>query len=140
MRELFLPSGAGPQKSDCGLQGGPAQGRGESFAGGGSGTRWGEQRVQKERLEARLGLAKYNADAPLLADDWWKKDGHIRKVKILLGQHIGAPAIPVVEKGTQVKVGDCIARPAEGLSVGIHASLDGVVQEVTDGFVIIAER
>ena len=98
------------------------------------------RKVPEERLEARLGLAKYNADAPLLADDWWKKDGHIRKVKILLGQHIGAPAIPVVEKGAQVKVGDCIARPAEGLSVGIHASLDGVVQEVTDGFVIIAER
>ena len=57
-----------------------------------------------------------------------------------VSQHIGAPAIPVVEKGAQVKVGDCIARPAEGLSVGIHASLDGVVQEVTDGFVIIAER
>lgn len=98
------------------------------------------RKVPEERLEARLGLAKYDKDAPLQPDDRWKEEGHIRKVKILLSQHIGAPAIPVVEKGAAVKIGECIARPAGGLSVGIHASIDGVVQEVAEGFVIIAER
>ena len=98
------------------------------------------RKVPEERLAARLGLAKYDKDAPLQPDDWWKKDSLIHKVKILLNQHIGAPAVSVVERGASVKRGDCIARPGAGLSVGIHASLDGVVQEVADKFVIIAER
>lgn len=59
-------------------------------------------------------------------------------MKILLSQHIGAPAVPVVEKGARVQRGECIGAPAEGLSVGIHASLDGVVQEVTDRYITVA--
>ena len=65
---------------------------------------------------------------------------NIHKVKILLSQHIGAPAVAAVEKGDVVKVGDCIANPGSGLSVGIHASVDGIVQEVTDKYITIAER
>lgn len=76
-------------------------------------------------------------DAPLQPDDCWRKAGLIQKVKIMLSQHIGAPAVPVVEKGEQVKAGQCIARPAEGLSVAIHASVDGVVKEITEQFIII---
>ena len=98
------------------------------------------RKVPEERLAARLGLARYEKDAPLQPDDWWKKESHIHKVKILLSQHIGAPAVPAVERGAQVKRGDCIAGPGAGLSVGIHASLDGVVQEVTESFITIAER
>lgn len=98
------------------------------------------RKVPEERLAARLGLAKYEKDAPLQPDDSWKREQHIRKVKILLGQHIGAPAIAVVKKGDMVSAGECIAKPAEGLSVGIHASVDGVVQEVSDSFITILER
>ncbi len=98
------------------------------------------RKVPEERLEARLGLAKYNKDAPLQPDDWWRQEQHIHKVRIMLSQHIGAPAVAIVEKGALVKTGECIAKPAGGLSVGIHASLDGVVQEVTDKFITIAER
>ena len=58
---------------------------------------------------------------------------------ILLSQHIGAPAVPMVEKGAHVTVGQCIAMPAGGLSVGIHASVDGTVQEVTDRYIVIVE-
>ncbi len=98
------------------------------------------RKVPEERLEARLGLAKYDVDAPLQADEYWKKEHFIHKVKILLSQHIGAPAVAAVEKGDVVKVGDCIANPGSGLSVGIHASVDGIVQEVTDKYITIAER
>lgn len=98
------------------------------------------RKVPEERLEARLGLAKYNKDAPLQPDEWWRQEQHIHKVRIMLSQHIGAPAVAIVEKGALVKTGECIAKPAGGLSVGIHASLDGVVQEVTDKFITIAER
>ena len=70
--------------------------------------------------------------------DWgWRKAELIQKVKIMLSQHIGAPAVPVVEKGDQVVTGQCIARPAEGLSVAIHSSVDGIVQEVTAQYIAI---
>ena len=96
------------------------------------------RKAPEERLEARLGLAKYNVDAPLQPDDYWEKESLIHKVKIMLSQHIGAPAVPIVEKGAEVVRGQCIARPADGLSVGIHSSVNGRVQEVTDRFIVIA--
>lgn len=98
------------------------------------------RKVPEERLEARLGLSKYDEDAPLQPDDYWKKDQEIYKVKILLSQHIGAPAVPTVEKGARVTAGQCVAKPAQGLSVSIHASVDGTVQEVTDKYIVIACR
>lgn len=95
------------------------------------------RKAPEERLEARLGLTRYDVEAPLQPDDYWKGEGRIQKVKILLSQHIGAPAVPLVEKGEQVKAGQCIARPAEGLSVAIHSSVDGIVQEVTAQYIAI---
>ena len=98
------------------------------------------RKVPEERLAARLGLSGYDKDAPLQPDDYWRKEQHIHKVKIMLGQHIGIPAAATVKKGDTVNIGECIARPAEGLSVGIHASVDGVVQEVSGSFITILER
>ncbi len=98
------------------------------------------RKVPEERLEARLGLSKYNVDAPLQPEDFWKGKSQIHKVKILLSQHIGAPAVPIVEKGAQVVQGQYIAKPAQGLSVGVHASVDGIVQEVTDRYILILCR
>ncbi len=98
------------------------------------------RKAPEERLEARLGLSKYNVDAPLQEDGYWQEADLIHKVKIMLSQHIGVPAVPVVEKGASVKTGDCIARPADGLSVGIHASVDGTVQEVTDKYIAIIRQ
>ncbi len=95
------------------------------------------RKVPEKRLAARLGLTKYDVDAPLCPDDFWRKACDIHKVRILLGQHIGAPAKAIVKKGDSVKTGQCIAEPGKGLSVGIHSSVDGVVQEVTDRFVTI---
>lgn len=92
------------------------------------------RKVPEERLEARLGLSKYNVDAPL--NDTVVPMG---KVKILLSQHIGAPAKPAVSKGDMVEVGQMIGKPADGLSVGIHASISGKVAEVTDSYVIIQQ-
>lgn len=96
------------------------------------------RKVPEERLAARLGVSKYDVEAPLQEDDFWKREQKIHKVKILLSQHIGAPARPAVEKGAAVKAGEQIAGPGNGLSVAIHASMDGVVQEVTDKYIIIA--
>ena len=95
------------------------------------------RKVPEERLAARLGLTKYDVDAPLQADGYWRENRQIHKVKINLSQHIGAPAVAAVEKGAFVRAGQCIARPGQGLSVAIHSSVDGTVQEVTDRYITI---
>ena len=49
------------------------------------------RKVPEERLMARLGLTKYDKDAPM--DE---NVVPVSKVKILLSQHIGAPAQAIV--------------------------------------------
>lgn len=93
------------------------------------------RKVPEERLMARLGLTRYDKDAPLKEDLV-----QIGKVKVLLSQHIGAPAQATVKTGDQVTRGQMIAQPAQGLSVGIHASVSGKVTEVTDRYIIIAVK
>lgn len=90
------------------------------------------RKVPMERLMARLDLVKYDKEAPL--DE---KEQNIKKVKVLLSQHIGAPASPVVKAGDTVTKGQMMAEPDKGLSVGIHASIDGKVIEVSDKYIII---
>ena len=95
------------------------------------------RKAPEKRLAARLGIAKYDVEAPLQPDNHWSAEKAAVRVRIPLSQHIGAPAVPAVKKGMAVKAGDLIAEPAGGLSVGIHASVDGTVQEVTDGYITI---
>lgn len=90
------------------------------------------RRVPEERLLARLGLGRYDKEAVL--DDSIRD---AKEVKILLSQHIGAPAVAKVAVGDTVAIGDIIATAAEGLSVNIHASKAGKVSEVTDKYVVI---
>ncbi len=90
------------------------------------------RKAPMERLMARLDLTKYRKPAPLIEDTV-----PVKQVKILCSQHIGAPAVPVVRQGDMVTEGQMIARPAEGLSVAVHASIDGKVVEITEKYVII---
>ena len=93
------------------------------------------RKVPEERLMARLGLTKYDKDAPMdetLVD--------IPKVKILLSQHIGAPASAIVKAGDMVTKGQMIAEPGKGLSVGIHASVNGLVTEVNEKYIVIESQ
>lgn len=52
------------------------------------------------------------------------------KAVILLGQHIGAPAKPIVAKGDAVKVGTKIAEPGGFVSAAIHSSVSGKVAKI----------
>lgn len=90
------------------------------------------RRAPMERLIARLDIARYDKPAPL-QDETMKA----ARVKLMCSQHIGAPAIPIVDIGEAVERGQMIARPADGLSVAIHASITGKVVEVTEKYVII---
>ncbi len=90
------------------------------------------RRAWEGRLMARLGLDKY--EHPCLLDDSLRAAG---EVKIMLSQHIGAPAAACVAVGDIVKAGDVVGAAGNGLSVNIHASVSGVVQDVTKDYIII---
>lgn len=90
------------------------------------------RKVPMERLMARLDLTQYDKEAPLQDE---KAD--VKRVRILLGQHIGAPASPIVKPQDMVEAGQMIAEPGKGLSVGIHASITGRITEVSDKCIVI---
>lgn len=85
-------------------------------------------KVPTRRLMSRMGILKYDADTPLA-----ELDIAVTKVKIPLSMHIGAPSIPVVKNGDRVEKGQLIAEiPEKSLGARIHASLSGIVTNVTD--------
>ncbi|MBP5318922.1 MAG: electron transport complex subunit RsxC [Paludibacteraceae bacterium] len=51
---------------------------------------------------------------------------------IQLNQHIGAPAVPVVEPGEEVKVGQLIAKANGFVSANIHSSVSGKVTKIDE--------
>lgn len=85
------------------------------------------RRIPTKRLLYRLGLAQYDVQAPLSP-----QPVTATQVKLLLSQHIGAPAQPVVEVGARVSKGDLIADiPAgAGLGAALHASIAGQVYTI----------
>ena len=58
-------------------------------------------------------------------------------VVYVISQGAGEVLEVFVKQGDTVAAGQMIAEPAKGLSVGIHASIDGVVKEVSEKYVII---
>jgi Na+-translocating ferredoxin:NAD+ oxidoreductase subunit C len=53
-----------------------------------------------------------------------------KSVFIPVSQHIGAPAVPLVKKGDDVKVGQLIAKSSSFVSTNIHSSVSGKVKRV----------
>jgi len=84
------------------------------------------------RLTSRLGISKYDVEAPIVDTKVLPKT-----VKIKLSQGIGTPSVPCVDVGQKVNKGELIANAGKGLSVSIHASIDGEVVSVTKGYVIL---
>jgi len=56
-----------------------------------------------------------------------------KTVFIPVGQHIGAPAEAIVQKGDPVKVGQLIAKSSGFVSANIHSSVSGKVTKVETG-------
>lgn len=54
-------------------------------------------------------------------------------VFIPVGQHIGAPAEAIVQKGDKVKVGQLIAKSSGFVSANIHSSVSGTVKKIDVG-------
>lgn len=93
------------------------------------------RKVPMQRLMARLDLTRYDKEAPL--DE---REIPVRRVKILLSQHIGSPASALVKPGDTVTKGQMIAAPGKGLSVGIHASIGGAVRTANQKYIIIETK
>jgi Na+-translocating ferredoxin:NAD+ oxidoreductase RnfC subunit len=92
------------------------------------------RRIPTRRLMTRLGLTGFRNVGPLVDVPLTP-----RRVVLPLKQHAGAPAVPTVRAGERVHVGDLVAAPAkDALGARIHASIEGVVREVSDSVVIEA--
>ncbi len=89
------------------------------------------KKIPMERLIARLGIEKYDVEAPF--DD---SDVKPRELKILLSQHIGQPAVSVCKKGDSVEQGQVLAE-CEGLGASIHAPYSGRIKEATEKYILI---
>ena len=92
--------------------------------------------VPTDRLIARLGLSEWNG---LHAKECLELAPE--RVSIALKQHIGAPAVPCVSEGGEVKCGELIAAAAENaLSANIHASMDGVIEHIDANTAVIRAK
>ncbi|HGY1212011.1 cobalamin reductase PduS [Citrobacter braakii] len=84
--------------------------------------------IPVKRLITKLGLSDWYHDAPLAETDY-----PTDKTTLLLRQHIGASAIPCVQQGEHVVRGQCVADVPSGvLGAPVHASIDGIVSEITE--------
>ncbi len=88
--------------------------------------------VPTKRLMQRLNITKYDTHPTLV-------EGFVPDVvKIPLNQHIGAPAVCLVNQGDNVTKGDLIGEiPENALGARIHASIDGIVESIEAGVVKI---
>ena len=85
------------------------------------------RRVPLAQLRRRLQVEEYERETPFEAVDC-----HPATVLIRMKQHAGVAAVPVVEVGRRVKVGQVVGRVADGkLGANVHASIDGKVRAVT---------
>ncbi len=91
-----------------------------------------DRMISSERWKSYLGVTKYDKfptyeDVPIVA----------KRVEILMKQHIGVPSIPIVSVGDSVVVGQVIAKAAQGLSIPLHASIEGKVTSVSEEKIVI---
>lgn len=94
------------------------------------------RKVPMKRLIARLGLTKYNINAPLVDEL-----RNVFNVVIKLSQHIGAPATAKVKVGDLVTIGETIGEVGEGkLGANIHSSINGIITDVNNEFISIKAR
>ncbi len=95
------------------------------------------RRVPMYRLVNRLGLERYDVEAPLTA-----LNQTYDRVTLLLRQHAGVAAQSAVTIGQTVSIGDVVAAvPGGALGAPVHASIDGKIVEIrADAIVIEGER
>ncbi|MEM4188857.1 MAG: 4Fe-4S dicluster domain-containing protein, partial [Candidatus Hadarchaeum sp.] len=92
------------------------------------------RRVPQAALRRRLQIERYETETPYDPIEY-----RPARVRLLLSQHAGQPAQPVVQAGERVRAGQPVADvPEDRLGVPVHASIDGVVTQVTEQFIEIS--
>lgn len=90
--------------------------------------------IPSKRLIARLNITKYDGQA--LLNETPEVD--FSRVGIMLNNHVGAPAVPVVSVGSYVTAGQKIGEIKEGaLGATVHASISGIVESIENNTIII---
>ncbi|MCT4566069.1 MAG: SLBB domain-containing protein [Maledivibacter sp.] len=90
-----------------------------------------------KKLIARLGIEKYDVEAPLKQDI----TRNFNTVKINRRQHIGACTEPVVGTGDKIGKGQLILDiPGDKLAAKMHSSINGIVKEIHDDYILISKE
>lgn len=91
------------------------------------------RRVPIKQLIKRLQLERYETHTP-----FHPESPKPSQVTILLKQHVGEKAAPVVAVGDRVSVNQLIADvPKDKLGVPVHASIEGKVENITEQAITI---
>lgn len=91
------------------------------------------RKVPVKKLIKKLSLTDYDKPAPLVDFDY-----EVKKVKILLSQHIGTICKPTVKVGDYLKKGEIIGKvEADELGAFVHSSIDGKVTKLNEKYVEI---
>lgn len=91
------------------------------------------RKVPVNRLISRLNIEEYDVKTKLK-----QFDAKIDFVKLYLTQHIGAKSIPIVNVRDKVVAGQIIAKiPEDKIGSNIHSSIDGVVKEISNDYIIV---
>jgi len=94
------------------------------------------RRTPLKMLIKRLGLAQYDQPAHFVHD----VPLSVERIEVLLSQHIGTPAEPVVSIGEKITKGQVIGEiPADKLGARVHSSINGIVKQI-DAQKIIIEK
>ncbi len=94
------------------------------------------RRVPLKQLMKKLDVYKYEKSTP-----YTDIVANPKEVRILLSQHVGVPAVPIVTQGDYVNKGDLIGKAVEGkLGANIHASISGTIKFVSENSVVITAK
>ena len=89
--------------------------------------------VSAGKWKEMLGVAKYDKFPPIYVEEKLKAT----QVEVPMSQHIGAPAVPIVKVGDEVKEDQMIAQAADGLSIPHFAPISGKVTYVDAKTIVI---
>jgi Na+-translocating ferredoxin:NAD+ oxidoreductase RnfC subunit len=94
------------------------------------------RRVPLKNLMKKLNVERYNVETPFRNDP-----PDTNTVLIKLKQHAGQSAVPAVKLNQKLIKGELIGEiPVNALGANVHASISGVVTEVTDDYVRISKN
>lgn len=94
------------------------------------------RRVPLKQLMKKLDIYEYETETPFI-----DISPDIEQVKIYTKQHAGSPALPIINKNDKVKSGQLIADiSGDKLGAKIHSSINGIVKEVNQDFIIISKN